>query len=191
MLRKQGVLSKMTDINCTMCGLCETRTNVVVGKGPRSSSLMIIGEAPGADEDMLAEPFIGRCGDLLTKMRDDSGVSRDNTYITNVVKCRPVQGKKNRAPSTEEIETCKRWLWEEMKVVNPRVILTLGKTPTGLLLKLKKTFKLADYINKAHQVEYLQSLVVPCYHPSYLMQTGRDKMGVALECIKLAKTHGI
>ena len=177
----------MTHINCTLCGLCDTRTNVVVGKGPRPSSLMVIGEAPGADEDLLGEPFIGRCGDLLTKMLDECGVGRDNIYITNVVKCRPVAGKKNRAPTSEEIATCKRWLWAEMKSINPKVILTLGKTPTGLLLKLKKTFKLADYINKEHHLEYLPSLVVPCYNPSYLMQTGRNKMDIALECIRLAK----
>ena len=72
-------------------------------------------------------------------------------------------------------------------MIKLKVILTLGKTHTGLLLKLKKTFKLADYINKEHQLEYLSSLVVPCYHPSYLMQTGRNKMDIALECIRLAK----
>jgi len=179
----------MTDINCMLCGLCSTRTNVVVGKGPRSARLMIIGEAPGADEDLLGEPFIGRCGDLLTKMLDECGVGRENTYITNVVKCRPVEGKKNRAPTAEEIATCKRWLWGEMKNVNPKVILTLGKTPTGLLLKLKKSFKLADYINKRYQPEYLTASIIPCYHPSYLMQTGKNKMEIAMDCIRLAKTN--
>ena len=175
------------DLSCSLCDLCHTRTQVVAGKGDLNSSLMIIGEAPGADEDLLGEPFVGRCGDLLTKMLDECDINRDNIYITNVVKCRPVIGKKNRTPTSEEISTCKRWLWNEMKLAQPKVILTLGKTPTGLLLKLKKTFKLADYINNQHELPYLQSSIVPCYHPSYLMQTGRDKMGVAIECIKLAK----
>lgn len=172
---------------CSLCCLSENRTQVVAGKGNLNSRLMIIGEAPGADEDLLGEPFVGRCGDLLTKMLDECEIARDNIYITNVVKCRPVSGKRNRAPAADEIQACKRWLWNEMNLIQPKAIITLGKTPTGLILKLKKTFKLGDYINSQHELPYLQSSVVPCYHPSYLMQTGRDKMGVAIECIKLAK----
>ena len=171
--------------NCRGCGLCETRNQVVWGKG-KKGDLMLLGEAPGADEDLLGEPFVGRCGELLTKMLSECGVSRDDVYITNVVKCRPVVGKKNRAPKKEEIDSCKGWLWSEIKELKPKVILTFGKVPTGLMLKLKKTFKLGDYIGEAHSVEYMDSMIVPCYHPSYLMQTGRDKMSVSLESISKA-----
>ena len=101
----------MTDLNCTRCTLCETRTNVVAGKGNKNAKLMLVGEAPGADEDLLGEPFVGRCGDLLTKMLTDLGIHRENVYITNTVKCRPVEGKKNRPPKKEEIQSCKSWLW--------------------------------------------------------------------------------
>ena len=171
--------------NCTGCNLCKTRTQVVWGKG-KNTGILLLGEAPGSDEDIIGEPFVGRCGELLTKMLKQCGVSREDVYITNVVKCRPVEGKKNRPPKKEEIDACKAWLWSELKQLKPKVIVTLGKVPTGLLLKLKKTFKLGDHIGKAHELDYLDAVVVPCYHPSYLMQTGKGKMDVSLESIKTA-----
>ena len=178
-------------LECIQCmDLCGTRKGGVSGIG-NSSELMILGEAPGADEDATGEPFVGRCGDLLTKMLSDCGIERDSTYITNVVKCRPTKnnkGKSNRPPTSQEVDNCKRWLWNELKILKPKVILTLGKVPTGLLLKLKKTFKLADYIEKEISLDYMDNTyVVPCYHPSYLMQTGKHKMDISMECIKIAK----
>ena len=110
---------------------------------------MLVGEAPGADEDLLGEPFVGRCGDLLTKMLTDLGIDRENVYITNTVKCRPVEGKKNRPPKKEEIQSCKNWLWKEIQEVAPKVIVTFGKVPTSLLLKISKhKLKLGDVVGR-------------------------------------------
>jgi len=183
-------LNKMV-MGCVLCpDLCKTRNGVVSGAGS-GSKLMVLGEAPGSDEDETGEPFIGRCGDLLTKMLEGTGIKRDSIYITNVVKCRPTKdnkGRSNRPPSTEEVSNCKRWLWGEIKALKPKAILTLGKVPTGLLLKLKKSFKLADYIGSSVDLEYMEdTCVVPCYHPSYLMQTGKNKMDISIRCIKIAK----
>ena len=178
----------MTDLNCGRCGLCETRTNVVAGKGSSKAKLMLVGEAPGADEDLLGEPFVGRCGDLLTKMLSDSGIDREDVYITNTVKCRPIDGKKNRPPKKEEIQSCKAWLWKEMQELSPKVIVTFGKVPTSLLLKIPKhKLKLGDVVGKMQSVDYTKSVIVPCYHPSYLMQTGRGKMQHSLDAISIAK----
>jgi|TARA_R110002110_G_scaffold15839_5_gene70005 uracil-DNA glycosylase len=178
----------MADPNCKMCGLCETRTSVVQGKGNLKSKLMLLGEAPGADEDLLGEPFVGRCGDLLTKMLSDLDIHRDSLYITNTVKCRPVEGKKNRPPKKEEIQSCKGWLWDEIQSITPKVIITFGKVATSLLLKISKhKLKLGDVVGKIQNVDYMDTIIVPCYHPSYLMQTGKGKMQDSIDAIKLAK----
>ena len=178
----------MTDLNCIRCGLCQTRTNVVAGKGSTQAKLMLVGEAPGADEDLLGEPFVGRCGDLLTKMLTGLGINREDVYITNTVKCRPVEGKKNRPPKKEEIQSCKAWLWKEMQEISPKVIVTFGKVPTSLLLKISKhKLKLGDVVGKMQHVDYTESVIVPCYHPSYLMQTGRGKMQHSLDAKSIAK----
>jgi len=178
----------MTDPNCKLCGLCETRNQVVMGKGPKTSKLMLLGEAPGADEDILGEPFVGRCGELLTKMMEEVGLQRSDSYITNTVKCRPVEGRKNRPPKAEEIKSCRRWLWNEIQEVSPKVIVTFGKVPTGLLLKIKKhKLRLGDFVGKRQNVDYMESIIIPCYHPSYLMQTGRNKMQNSIDALNLAK----
>ena len=159
-----------------------------MGKGPKTSDLILLGEAPGADEDLIGEPFVGRCGELLTKMLEDTGIDRETTYITNTVKCRPVVGKKNRPPEKEEISACRGWLWQELQEIKPKGVVTFGKSPTGLLLKIKKhKLKLGDVVGRRQSVDYMDSVIIPCYHPSYLMQTGRNKMQDSLSALSLAK----
>jgi uracil-DNA glycosylase family 4 len=138
---------------------------------------MIIGEAPGRTEAQTNSPFIGRAGDLLSKILKEAGIDREKCYVTNATKCLPTDnGKKIRPPSQIEIDNCKKWLWSEIKTVNPRLIFTLGKIPTFLLLskQLKKSLALKDVVGKSHSVDYINSTIIPNYHPSWLMQYGKE-----------------
>lgn len=164
---------------------------VVPGVGPETAKLMLIGEAPGKDEDEQAEPFVGRAGQLLDKMLKDAGLNRADAYITNVVKCRPTEtnGKfiKNRPPTDEEILYCKKWLWEEMQLIAPQVIVTLGAVPTKTLLQkfLKKPFSMGKVVGKVYQVPYTHSVIIPAWHPSYLLQHGKAFLEDSMQHYKL------
>tara|TARA_R110000824_G_scaffold23260_19_gene83823 strand:- start:594 stop:1208 length:615 start_codon:yes stop_codon:yes gene_type:complete len=187
--------------SCEICNLCPKSSGingVVRSSGP-ASSLAIIGEAPGADEDAAGEPFVGRAGKMLDKLLEGAKIKRRQAFITNSVKCRPTQndGKKNRTPTSDECESCRPWLYKELQLVKPKVIITLGKISTESVLSLPKNFTLGDYVNKSHET-YLRResspemmtdmyTIVPCWHPSYLMQHGRKKFAEAVECFKLAK----
>jgi len=182
---------------CEMCELCPKKSGVngVVRSSGPLSSIAIVGEAPGADEDSAGEPFVGRAGKMLDKLLEGAKIKRHQVFITNAVKCRPTQnqGKKNRAPTVDERESCWPWLHKELSVVQPTVVIALGKISTELLLDLPKNFTLGEYVNKPHTAElddgesscYFH--VVPSWHPSYLMQHGRKKFDEAVECFKLAK----
>ncbi len=186
---------------CELCGLCPKSSGihgVVKSSGP-ISSIAIIGEAPGADEDASGKPFVGRAGKMLDKLLEGAKIKRQQVFITNAVKCRPTQnnGKKNRTPTVDECESCRPWLYKEIELVKPKVIVTLGKTSTESVLALPKNFALGQYVNKSHEThlrkensdEIITNMytVVPCWHPSYLMQHGRKKFDEAVECFKLAK----
>lgn len=187
--------------SCEICDLCPKKSGVngvVQSSGP-VSSLAIVGEAPGSDEDNAGEPFVGRAGKMLDKLLEGAKIKRQQVFITNAVKCRPTQnhGKKNRTPTTDECESCRPWLYKELELVKPKVIITLGKTSTESVIALPKNFTLGDYVNKSHET-YLRRenspeiitdmyTIVPCWHPSYLMQHGRKKFDEAVECFKLAK----
>jgi len=174
----------------------------VPGDGPLTADLMIVGEALGKNEALLELPFQGMAGKMLDKMLEESNIDRTTTYITNVVKCRPTRnniiGKSNRPPSNEEIDKCKSWLYNELYVVQPKVIVTLGKVPTSVLLyktqyMKNKTYKLKDllqqkflmnYHNEAEEVKW-NSIVVPCYHPSYILGHNRKMLGMSIEILKM------
>ena len=186
---------------CEKCGLCpqKNKTNGVVKSSGPPSSLAIIGEAPGADEDSAGEPFVGRAGKMLDKLLYGAKIKRHQVFITNAVKCRPTQnnGKKNRTPTASECESCRPWLYKELELVNPKVIVTLGKISTESVLALPKNFKLGDYVNKinythlrkedSEDIVTNERIVIPCWHPSYLMQHGRKKFDEAVDCFRLAK----
>jgi len=179
--------------SCEICSLCPKKSGingVVRSSGPMSS-LAIIGEAPGSDEDEACKPFVGRAGKMLDKLLEGAKIKRQQVFITNAVKCRPTQnnGKKNRTPTLDECDSCRPWLYKELQVVKPKVIVTLGKVSTESVLPLPKNFTLGDYVNKTNEASIAESTytVVPCWHPSYLMQHGRGKFDEAVECFKLAK----
>ena len=168
----------------------------VPGVGPSEARIMLVGEALGKDESEGEAPFIGLCGQFLDKMLTDAGLNRDDIYVTNVVKCRPTRndGKANREPSKEEISACKLWLWQEMMLVRPQTIVTLGKVPTYTLLnsRLPKVFTLKKILGKVHHMVYKEPLnlfvlsteVIPLYHPSYLMQHGKAMVDNCIEVLR-------
>ena len=145
---------------CTKCGLAETRTNVVFGHGDPDADLMIVGEGPGQREDEQGLPFVGRSGQLLDQLLDEIGLTRDdNTYIGNVVKCRPPG---NRDPRQEEIDACADYLREQLRLVDPKVVLTLGNFASKLLLRTDVGITRL----RGHAYEWWGRFLVPTYHPA-------------------------
>lgn len=186
--------------SCKKCSLhskLQDGCNPVHGDGCGEAETMIIGEALGENEMLLAKPFIGIAGNMLNKMLDQAGLDRQKCYVTNTVKCRPTDcGKKNRPPTQQEIKSCSPYLWEEINIVRPKLIFTLGKVPTLELLKqvgVKKSFKLENVVGKTHTIlshgksDSYYTTVVPNYHPSYIMQYGKAKIDRAVDIFKMWK----
>jgi len=129
--RKERLSALLKDArDCTKCGLSNSRTQVVFGAGDPDADLMFVGEAPGAEEDIQGLPFVGRSGILFTRLLEESGISRDEVFITSTLKCRPPG---NRDPKAAEIDSCRPWLFEQIRLVQPRVVATLGNFATRLL----------------------------------------------------------
>lgn len=149
---------------CRNCRLCEGRINVICGSGIESAPIMLIGEAPGAEEEKTGIPFVGRSGKLLTSMLENIGVTREkNLYITNTLKCRPPE---NRNPKTDETKACRHFLDEQIKLHNPEVIILVGNFAT-------KYFLGKDVgISKVHGqfYEYESRTLFPVYHPAALLR---------------------
>ncbi|RMW39344.1 MAG: uracil-DNA glycosylase [Nitrosopumilus sp.] len=122
---------KQNVIECTKCELCKTRTNSVPGKGNFQSDVIFVGEAPGRNEDKNGEPFVGAAGKKLSAALEGAGMSREQVYITNVVKCRPPN---NRVPNTTERDTCKEYLKKEISIIKPKIICVLGNTAFNSVL---------------------------------------------------------
>jgi DNA polymerase len=158
-------------------------TTVVYGCGPVPCNLMLIGEAPGREEDLAGEPFIGRSGDLLNKMLHNAGLNRDDIYVTNIVKIRPRNGNKNRPPTKQEINICLPFLKKEMVKVKPKVIMPLGLLATKTILDNY----CKDNVNNIFSMKYAtlnyfhttNFIVLPNYHPSFLLQYGSAYMQLA------------
>lgn len=153
---------------CRKCSLAETRTNTVFGVGDAKARLMFIGEGPGADEDLQGEPFVGRAGKLLTKMIEGMGLSREEVYIANIVKCRPPG---NRDPKPEESSMCIGYLERQIAAIRPQVICALGKVAAQTLLRSDKP--IGALRGRFH--EYGSSVLLPTYHPSYLLRNPSAK----------------
>lgn len=153
---------------CTQCSLHQTRTHTVFSRGNPNSHLMIIGEAPGYYEDQKALPFVGRAGQLLNKMLHTIGLNDEKVYIANVLKCRPPD---NRNPKSEELDACSGYLQKQIELVNPKLILALGRFAATYLLN--KTSPLGQMRNQVHQ--YQGKPVLVSYHPAYLLRNPADK----------------
>jgi DNA polymerase len=165
---------------CRLCGLCETRTQTVFGVGNRNARLMVIGEAPGAEEDRQGEPFVGRAGMLLNAMLRAAGFERADVYICNVLKCRPPN---NRDPSLEESERCLPYLRRQIELVQPGVILCVGRIAAQRLLGTEQP--VGRLRGRVHRVGGVP--VVVTYHPAYLLRAPGEKRK-SWEDLKLALT---
>jgi uracil-DNA glycosylase family 4 len=166
---------------CRRCKLCEGRTNLVFGSGNPQAEFVCIGEGPGADEDAQGLPFVGRAGQLLTKMLASVDLSRDDVYICNAVKCRPPG---NRNPEPDEIAACAPFLAEQLATLQPKVILSLGSVATRALLNT--TAPIGKLRGRVHA--YGQAVLIPTFHPAFLLRNpGQEFKRMAWEDLKLAK----
>lgn len=156
---------------CTRCELCSGRTQIVHSTGNLGAKLMFVGEAPGADEDLKGEPFVGRAGQLLTKIIEAIGFSRDEVFIGNINRCRPPG---NRQPTLAEAEACKPFLLREMAVVKPKVIVVLGNTACQNLLNTKTGITKL----RGNFQDYFGVKVMPTFHPAYLLRDPHKKREV-------------
>ena len=156
---------------CKKCELHTTRTNVVFGTGNENADLMFVGEAPGRDEDENGEPFVGRAGQLLTKVIEAMELTREKVYIANVIKCRPPN---NRNPKRTEIESCEPYLIRQIELIKPKVICALGTFATQMLLRTEA--KISSLRGNFH--EYRGTKVMPTYHPAYLLRNPEGKREV-------------
>jgi DNA polymerase len=157
--------------DCTRCKLHTGRTNLVFGVGNPESPLMFVGEGPGADEDEQGIPFVGRAGQLLTQIIKAMGYERDEVYIANVVKCRPPG---NRNPEPDEIEQCEPFLLRQIDVIQPKVIVALGKFAAQTLLRTNDP--ISRLRGRFHRLGGTR--VMPTFHPSYLLRTPSAKREV-------------
>lgn len=148
---------------CMKCGLGKLRTNFVFGVGNPKADIVVIGEAPGADEDAQGEPFVGRAGQLLNKILEATGFAREEVYILNILKCRPPG---NRNPAPDEVELCRPYLEKQLKLINPKLILLLGKVASESLLKTKEP--LNKLRGKTH--DYKGWKVRVTFHPAALLR---------------------
>jgi len=166
---------------CRRCKLCEGRTNLVFGSGNPQAEFVCIGEGPGADEDAQGLPFVGRAGQLLTKMLASVDLSRDDVYICNTVKCRPPS---NRNPEPEEIAACAPFLSDQLATLQPKVILSLGSVATRALLNT--TMPIGKLRGRIHP--YGDAVLIPTFHPAFLLRNpGQEFKRMAWEDLKLAK----
>ncbi len=153
---------------CRACRLCETRTQTVFGVGNRHAGLMLIGEAPGQDEDLLGEPFVGKAGQLLTEMLRAMGFKREDVYIANILKCRPPH---NRDPEAGEVAACNRFLKRQIALLQPKLILAVGRIAAQNLLETKQS--LAKLRGVRHQFDNIPLIAI--YHPAYLLRSLLEK----------------
>lgn len=161
--------------DCTRCGLCRTRTNAVPGEGSADAPLMIVGEAPGADEDRQGRPFVGRAGELLTRMLLAINVEREEIFIGNVLKCRPPN---NRDPAPDEVTECRRYLAAQIRTIRPAVILTLGRHSAHLLLETTRGIMSLRGTPQRYRYEGGEAILLPTLHPAYLLRNPAAKREV-------------
>ena len=163
---------------CKRCSLCETKTNTVFGSGNKNASLMFIGEAPGEKEDLQGLPFVGASGKLLDKYLDAVGLSREDVYIANILKCRP---PKNRDPKPDEEDACIDFLRKQLELINPKIIVCLGRISAMRLIKpdFKITSEHGKWFKKGN---YLMCAV---YHPSALLRDPRKRDDMMADFIML------
>ena len=157
---------------CVRCKLCDLgRRQVVFGVGNPKARLMFVGEAPGEDEDRHGEPFVGRAGQLLTRIIEAISLTRDQVYIANVIKCRPPG---NRNPEPDEVSACEPFLFQQIAIIKPRVIVALGKFAAQCLLRSTEPITRL----RGREFEYRGATLIPTFHPAYLLRNPSSKREV-------------
>jgi uracil-DNA glycosylase family 4 len=154
--------------DCRRCSLCETRRNLVFGEGNPNAKLVFVGEAPGESEDIQGIPFVGRAGQLLTRIIEAMGLKRKDVYICNILKCRPPG---NRNPRPEEIKTCEPYLIQQLQSIQPKVICALGTFAAKTLLKTE--MPISSLRGRFHTYQGIE--LMPTYHPAYLLRNPGGK----------------
>jgi DNA polymerase len=167
-----GALRVEIGPDCSRCKLHTLgRKQVVFGVGNPNADLMFVGEAPGADEDIQGEPFVGRAGQLLTKIIEAIDLRREDVYIANVIKCRPPG---NRNPEADEVEQCEPFLFRQIDIIKPKVIVALGKFGAQCLLKSDTPITRL----RGREFKYRDAVLIPTYHPAYLLRNPAAKRDV-------------
>ncbi len=170
--------------DCRRCPLHKGRKNLVFGNGNPDAELVFVGEAPGREEDLKGEAFVGRAGQLLTKIIHAMGLSRETVYICNVIKCRPPA---NRDPLPAEIEKCEPFLKKQLDILNPRIICALGSFAARTLLRTEERISQL----RGRVFEYDGIPLIPTYHPSYLLRNPEAKRDVWLDVKKIMEILGM
>lgn len=159
----EGLRAKIA--NCTRCPLHLTRNKTIWGEGNSNAEILLVGEAPGAEEDKVGRPFIGKSGQLLDKILEACGFTREqHIFVSNIVRCRPPN---NRVPTDQEVQTCIPYLFEQIEQINPKIIITLGATSLKKLLD-DNTFKITQVRGK--WLHWNDRLIMPVYHPAALLR---------------------
>lgn len=156
-------------INCNKCKLCQNRKNIVFGIGNKNADIMLIGEGPGADEDRLGEPFVGKAGQLMNKAFEALGIERGKVYIANIVKCRPPN---NRVPEKDEAEACLNYLRNQVILVKPKIVVLLGST--ALKNILGKEYGITS--SRGNWIERKGIVYMPTWHPAALLRDENKKI---------------
>ncbi len=170
--------------DCTRCKLCQGRKNIVFGVGHPSARLVFVGEGPGFDEDAQGEPFVGKAGQLLTKMIGAMGLAREDVYICNVLKCRPPN---NRDPEPDEVQACEPFLIRQLEAIKPEVIVALGKHAAHTLLRDKAPITRLRGRWKTYQGFKL----MPTFHPAYLLRNPAEKRAAWADLQEVMKVLGL
>jgi len=160
-------------LTCRRCDLCCPRTQVVFGEGPVPARLMLVGEGPGADEDRIGRPFVGRAGKLLDDVLARAGIRREDAWVTNIVRCRPTRatraGVRNRAPRAHQIRACDLWMTQELRFVSPSAIVCLGAVSAGALIS--RGVRIAE--SRGRWLVAGDGIpAIATYHPAYLLRLG-------------------
>lgn len=166
--------------SCTACGLAATRTHVVFGDGTPQARVMLVGEGPGRNEDLQGLPFVGAAGQLLNRLLSEIGLERSDAYISNVVKCRPPG---NRDPRPDEIAACKGYLADQIRLVDPMVVMTLGNFATKLLLKEERGITRL----RGRAYPWWNRTVIPTFHPAAALRGGAPVLASMQEDFGLMK----
>lgn len=181
--RREELVALFNEVKaCTRCPLYATRSRAVFGAGDADADLMFVGEAPGAEEDRQGLPFVGRAGQLLNQMLEEIGLSRDDVFIANVLKSRPPG---NRDPQPLEIEACKPYLFEQVRLIEPSVICTLGNFATKLLTANPAGITRVHGTPQVHELGGRTVFLLPLFHPAAALRTPAVKEALRADFAKL------